>query len=104
MNLETTFCMDVGQVRTGDNAQDTYVRMLQEILRITAPVAYGIAATYPDVTSLVRGLDEHGPLALAGIKKTANKNGAFTDGNIGQAISKRVYKIFRADDPRCMDV
>ncbi|KAL2265519.1 hypothetical protein VTJ83DRAFT_6619 [Remersonia thermophila] len=34
------FCMESGQVRTGDSPKDTYVRVLQEIGRVTAPVAY----------------------------------------------------------------
>jgi crossover junction endonuclease EME1 len=64
MNLDTTFCMDVGQVKTGDDKDDTYVKMLQEIVRITAPIAYGIASEYPNVVALTRGFRENGPLAL----------------------------------------
>jgi hypothetical protein len=45
--------MESGQVKTGENASDTYTKMLQEIIRITAPVAYGIAAKYPTVQKLV---------------------------------------------------
>ncbi|KJZ71918.1 hypothetical protein HIM_08674 [Hirsutella minnesotensis 3608] len=37
------FCMESGQVKTGDGSKDTYVKMLQEIVRITAPIAYGVA-------------------------------------------------------------
>lgn len=37
-------------------------------------------------------------------QKTANKNGAFTDKRIGQAISKRVYKVFTGTDPASHDV
>ena len=64
MNLETSFCMDVGQVKTGDDTNDTFVKMLQEVVRVTAPVAYGIAEKYPNVISLVKGMRRHGPLAL----------------------------------------
>lgn len=56
--------MDVGQVRTGDDKDDTYLKMLQEIVRVTLPVAHGIYARYPSVLSLIRGLREHGPLVL----------------------------------------
>ncbi|KAI9844936.1 MAG: putative monocarboxylate transporter mch1 [Thelocarpon superellum] len=104
MNLETGFCMDSGQVKTGDNADDTYVRMLQEIIRVTAPVAHGIASEFGSVRALVSGLEEQGPLALQSLKKTANKNGAFTDGNIGPAISKRIFKIFTGRDPSSTEV
>ncbi|KAI1108527.1 ERCC4 domain-containing protein [Nemania sp. NC0429] len=98
------FCMESGQVRSGDGAKDTYIRMLQEIARITAPVAYGIATKYKSVTDLIRGLEEEGPLALADCRKSANKDGAITDRTIGQAISKRVHRIFLGQDPTSTDV
>lgn len=98
------FCMESGQVRTGDGAKDTYVRMLQEIARITAPVAYSIVAKYESVTDLIQGLEEEGPLALAECRKSANKDGAITDRTIGQAISKRVHKIFLGRDPTSTEI
>ncbi|CAJ2511897.1 Uu.00g075220.m01.CDS01 [Anthostomella pinea] len=98
------FCMDAGQIRSGENAKDTYVRMLQEITRVTAPIAYGIAAKYGTVTELVQGLEAEGPLALEECRKSANKDGAFTDRNVGQAISRRVHKIFTGRDPGTTDV
>ncbi|KAI1198569.1 ERCC4 domain-containing protein [Nemania serpens] len=101
---DAAFCMESGQVRTGDGAKDTYIRMLQEITRITAPIAYGIVTKYESVTDLVRGLEEEGPLALAECRKSANKDGAITDRTIGQAISKRVHKIFLGQDPTSADV
>jgi crossover junction endonuclease EME1 len=60
--------METGQVKTGENKDDTYVRMLQEVVRITAPIAYGIAQEYPSVVELVEGFQKHGPLALEDIK------------------------------------
>ncbi|OTB16185.1 hypothetical protein K445DRAFT_317165 [Daldinia sp. EC12] len=98
------FCMEVGQVRTGEDARDTYVRMLQEVTRVTAPIAYGVAAKYATVSQLVRGLEENGPLALENCRKCANKDGAFSDRVIGPAVSKRIYKIFTSLDPGSMDV
>ncbi|KAI1351909.1 ERCC4 domain-containing protein [Xylaria sp. FL0043] len=98
------FCMESGQVLTGDGAKDTYILMLQTIGRLTPPIAYGIVAKYPSLTDLVRGLEEEGPLALAECKKGANKDGALTDRTIGQAISKRVHKIFLGQDPTSTDV
>ena len=68
MNLQASFCMDTGQVKTGIDASDTYVKMLQEIIRVTAPVAYGIAAEYPNLYSLVAGFKERGPTALQDLK------------------------------------
>ncbi|KAI0427008.1 ERCC4 domain-containing protein [Xylaria sp. FL1042] len=98
------FCMESGQVLTGDGAKDTYIHMLQTIGRLTPPIAYGIVAKYPSVTDLVRGLEEEGPLALAECRKGANKDGALTDRTIGQAISKRIHKIFLGRDPNSTDV
>ncbi|KAI0865441.1 ERCC4 domain-containing protein [Xylaria cubensis] len=98
------FCMESGQVRTGDGTKDTYIRMLQEVARVTAPIAYGIAAKYESVMDLVHGLENEGPLALAECRKSANKDGALTDRTIGPAISKRVHKIFLGRDPTSTDV
>ncbi|MCJ1288009.1 hypothetical protein MMC26_007362 [Xylographa opegraphella] len=69
-NFEVSFCMDVGQVKTGDDKDDTFVKMLQEVNRVTTPIAYGIAAEYPSVVSLVAAFKEHGPLALAELTLT----------------------------------
>ncbi|KAI9770590.1 MAG: hypothetical protein M1840_003181 [Geoglossum simile] len=104
MDLEASFCMEAGQVKTGEDKNDTFIKMLQEIVRVTAPIAYGIAAEYPDVPSLMNGFKERGVMALQDLKKTANKNGAFTNNNIGQAISKRVYKVFTGKDPASNEV
>jgi crossover junction endonuclease EME1 len=103
-SLDTAFCMESGQVKTGENAADTYTKMLQEIIRITTPIAYGIAAEYPTVQKLVKGLEESGPLALEDIRKCANKDGAFTDRRIGPSISKRVYNVFMGRHAASWDV
>ncbi|KAF5713729.1 Crossover junction endonuclease eme1 [Fusarium mundagurra] len=102
--LGAGFCMESGQVKTGEDAKDTYVRMLQEIVRVTAPIAYGIAAEYGTVSSLVRGLEEYGPTRLEGVKKSANKDGAFSDRMVGQAVSRRMYKVFTGVDETSTDV
>lgn len=72
MNLDTSFCMESGQVKTGDNTLDTYVRMLQEVVRVTAPIAYGIAAEYPSVVALINGFKLHGQTALMDIAVREN--------------------------------
>ncbi|EMT64754.1 Crossover junction endonuclease eme1 [Fusarium odoratissimum] len=102
--LGAGFCMESGQVKTGEDAKDTYVRMLQEIVRVTAPIAYGVAAEFGTVSSLVRGLEERGPTLLEGVKKSANKDGAFTDRMVGQAVSRRMYKVFTGVDETSTDV
>jgi crossover junction endonuclease EME1 len=88
-----SFCIDPGQVRSGEDQHDTYVRLLQEVARITAPVACGIAAEYDTVTKLVRELRRVGPLALENLKRR-NKDGIDSERTVGQAASRRVYSIF----------
>lgn len=90
--------MSNGQVKAGDGAANTYTCMLQEMVRITPGVSNGIAATYPSVQQLVRGFKEEGPLAVAECRMSANRNGAFTDRMVGQAISKRLYNVFMNGD------
>ncbi|KAI0025209.1 hypothetical protein F4780DRAFT_418723 [Xylariomycetidae sp. FL0641] len=98
-SADAGFCMETGQVRTGDGAQDTYARMLQETNRVTAPIAYGIAARYGTVSELVRGLEAEGPFALEDCRKCANKDGAFSHRLVGQAVSRRMHRIFTSRDP-----
>jgi crossover junction endonuclease EME1 len=88
------FCMDVGQVKTGDDAHDTYVKMLQEVQRVTPAMAYGIANRYPNVRALVKAFREEGQLVLEDVRKGANRDGAVTNSRLGPAVSKRLYKVF----------
>ncbi|KAJ5782445.1 hypothetical protein N7457_004219 [Penicillium paradoxum] len=108
------FCMDTGQVKTGVDKQDTFIKMIQEVNRVTAPMAYGIACQYPCVTDLTRGMRMHGAMMLEDIKasplhidldfKSANKNGALTSARIGPAASRRLYKVFTGLDPSSTDI
>lgn len=65
---DSAFCMDTGQVKPGEDKADTFVKMLQEVNRVTASMAYGIAARYPSVVDLVRGMRRHGPTMLEDVK------------------------------------
>lgn len=98
------FCLNVSHLRTGDGPTDTYVKMLQEIARVTAPIAEGVAATFPSVRELVGGFLRLGPLAVSDVAKGANRSGALTDARVGQAMSRRLYRVFTGLDPREMDV
>ncbi|KAM0220611.1 hypothetical protein ACHAPA_003968 [Fusarium lateritium] len=102
--LGAGFCMESGQVKTGEDAKDTYVRMLQEIVRVTAPIAYGVAKEFDTVSELVRGFEATGPTRLEGVRKSANKDGAFSDRTVGQAVSRRMYKVFTGVDETSTDV
>lgn len=68
MDFDTSFCMEAGQVKTGEDKYDTYIKMLQEIGRVTASAAHGIATEYPDVLSLVNGFRERGATGLQDLK------------------------------------
>jgi crossover junction endonuclease EME1 len=96
---DTSFCMDSGQVKTGDGPADTFIRMLQENLRVTAPIAHGIAAEYSTVQLLIKGFQDEGPLALENCLKSANRDGALTNQRVGPAISKRLHSVFTGRDP-----
>lgn len=91
-------------MKTGHDVPDTFIKMLQEINRITAPIAYGIAAEYPSVTKLVQGFEKEGKDMLQELKKSANKDGAVTDREIGKKISRRLWEIFMGRDEGSMDV
>lgn len=68
---DAAFCMDVGQVKSGEDKLDTFVKMLQEVNRVTASMAYGITNQYPSVTDLVRAMRIHGPTMLEDVKVRA---------------------------------
>jgi crossover junction endonuclease EME1 len=96
--------MESGQVKAGNGPAETFARMLQEMVRITASVTYGIAAEYPTVQKLVKGFKDNGPYALQDCKKTANRDGGFTDKRVGPSVSKRVYNVFMSRDAGSYDV
>ncbi|KAL1959122.1 hypothetical protein VTO42DRAFT_2909 [Malbranchea cinnamomea] len=105
MNLQNaSFCMDVGQVKTGEDARDTYVKMIQEVQRVTAPMAYGITTQYGNVRELIVAMKREGPLMLQDVKKCTNKSGALSEARIGPAVSRRLYKVFTGLDPTSTDV
>ena len=90
--------MESGQVRSGEDAADIFTRMLQEMAQITAAAAHSIAAEHPTVRELAMVLQRDGPLALQDCRKTANKNGAFTDRRVGPSISRRLHNVFTGMD------
>ena len=103
-NLKSaSFCMESGQVKTGDNTQETYVKMLQEVQRITPSMAYGIAAEYGSVLKLIQGFRRSNNLMLEDIRKSTNKDGGWSDKRLGPMVSRRLYKIFTGRDPAATD-
>ena len=96
--------MDSGQIKGGDNPAEVYAKMLQTMTRITEPIAYGIAAKYPTVRELAKGLKEEGQGALEDLRKGSNRDGAVTNGKVGKAISRRVHRVFLGKDGGVLDV
>ena len=112
--------METGQVRTGDDEADTFVKMLQQVARITESIASGIASEYPNVAALVKAFDKHGPLALENlavsrhtildrlrtklVQKGHNRNGTRSDARLGPATSKRLHSVFTERNPNAMDI
>ena len=105
MNLDTSFCMESGQVRAGEDARDTFVKLLCEMRGVTASVGWGVEAEIGGgLKQLVERFRKEGKEALAQAKKGANRDGAFTDRNVGKAISKRIHNVFMGRDPGSTDV
>ncbi|KAL8950881.1 MAG: hypothetical protein Q9222_003115 [Ikaeria aurantiellina] len=123
MARDSNFCMDSGQVKCGKDPEETFINMLLANVRVTAPIAYGIAAKYANVDRLVQGFEVKGPLALEHLKvresfleckedrhadimvqKSANKDGSLADRSIGPAISRRLHKVFTDLDPTSTDI
>lgn len=98
-----SFCMDRGQVRTGENSRETFAKMLQEVQRVTPSMAYGILDKYTSVRDLAVGFEKHGNLLLQDLRKSANKDGAWNDRKLGPMASKRLYKVFMGRDPSATD-
>lgn len=65
---DSAFCMESGQVKPGEDAFDSYIRMLQEVSRVTASMAYGVARQHPTVVDLIRGMRGSGPGMLEDVK------------------------------------
>jgi crossover junction endonuclease EME1 len=60
--------METGQVETGRDNHDTYLKILQQVIRITPKEAHGIAAKYPTIIELFNAFEQHGSLVLEDLK------------------------------------
>lgn len=106
--------MESGQVESGKDTEDTYLKILQQIIRIAPKEALTIAAEYPSVRSLVQGFERHGELAIenlmVGFSTSAKiliilmtlqkvSDTGSGDRRIGPAASKMLHRIFVGTDP-----
>ncbi|TGZ82967.1 hypothetical protein EX30DRAFT_358063 [Ascodesmis nigricans] len=94
----------LGNVKTGANPEETFVRMLQEISRVTIPAATGIVGRTASVKGLVEMLEERGADALSAVRTRQTRSGAPSEKKVGKAISRRIAGVFMGTDPGIDDV
>lgn len=107
------FCMESGQIKTADTRTEIFVRMLQELPRITPSVAWGIVeAGFPGVRELVRGFRDaerrDGRVAakemLQDARKAVNRDGGVSERRLGPAVSRRLWRVFFGECEAVVDV
>lgn len=97
--------MDAGQVTTGIDASDTFIKMLEVMKGIANGHSRAIAGEYGTVQELVQAFERRGGEgAVAELRKEQNRTGGFSDTAIGPAVSKRLFKIFTGTDPLSSDI
>lgn len=89
--------------RKASSTTDALEAMLQEVQGITPSAAAGIAAEYPNFSTLMRAFeraerrgDAETLLAECEIKNL--KNGTASGRKLNKALAKRVYQVFRGSD------
>jgi hypothetical protein len=60
--------MEAGQIEKGKDKDDTYIKMLQQNVRVTQSIAHDIVSQYPSLIELVRGFKKEGKLLLQDIE------------------------------------
>ncbi|CAG8956920.1 hypothetical protein HYFRA_00011969 [Hymenoscyphus fraxineus] len=98
------FCMESGQIKSGDDTPDTFDKILQQIIRITPGISQAIVAEHKTVQGLVQAFENDGPGAVKDLCKAINKNGGVSDKKVGQAASKRIFNVFMGRDEKSFDV
>ncbi|GAA5892947.1 hypothetical protein JCM8208_004132 [Rhodotorula glutinis] len=92
------------KVQSGKDLQDTYIKLLASLPKVTEPVAKGIVAEYPTLRELYEaweaceGERERREM-LVGIGKGRNLDGTATHRAIGKDLSATVYRIMTSRDP-----
>ncbi|BGP38448.1 hypothetical protein JCM10450v2_002394 [Rhodotorula kratochvilovae] len=92
------------KVASGKDLQDTYIKMLASLPKVTEPVAKGIVAEYPTLRTLYEAWaacrDEKGRREmLVGIGRGRNLDGTATHRAIGKDLSATIYRIMTGRDP-----
>ncbi|GAA6043905.1 hypothetical protein JCM8097_004099, partial [Rhodosporidiobolus ruineniae] len=95
---------DLDKIPSGKDLQDTYIKLLASLPRVTEPVAKGIVGEYPTLRGLYEAWErEAGEKErremLVGIGKGRNIDGTATHRAIGTTLSASIYKIMTSRDP-----
>jgi crossover junction endonuclease EME1 len=91
--------MDVGQVRSGTNAEDTFSKMLQQVHMSTEGVAKAIQMRYPSVQKLFDAFLTGGDDVLKDIPIVRNRAGGVATGRaLGPAMSRKMARVFTGKD------
>lgn len=99
-NLKSaSFYMGSGQFKTGEDAQETFVKMLENQQRVTPSIAQSVVSRWSSPRELVAAFRRNDNLMLEDVRKSTNKDGGYSDKRIGPVISKRMYKVFLGRDP-----
>ncbi|KAK6500620.1 hypothetical protein TWF506_003388 [Arthrobotrys conoides] len=94
LNSSANFCMDVGQVPSGKNAEDTYNKLLQTVHMSTAGMAAAIQSEYPSLQKLYRAFLDGGEDVLKDIRVIRNGNGRA----LGPAMSRKIARVLMGMD------
>ncbi|GAA6049782.1 hypothetical protein JCM3770_002158 [Rhodotorula araucariae] len=86
------------KVASGKDLQDTYIKMLAALPKVTEPVAKGIVAEYPTLRALYEAWaacsdEKHRREMLVGIGRGRNLDGTATHRAIGKDLSAAIYRI-----------
>lgn len=68
MYLDRSFCMEKGQIKSGNGTEDTFHKMLQQVHRVTPQVADAITSVYKSAHALIRGFQQGGPDILENLQ------------------------------------
>jgi crossover junction endonuclease EME1 len=98
-----SFYMGAGSYKTGEDAGETFCRMLEGQQRVTPSIAQSIVSRWSSPRELVQAFRASDNLMLEDVRKSTNKDGGYSDKRIGPVISKRMYKVFLGRNPEATD-
>ncbi|CAN6598930.1 hypothetical protein TRVA0_001S06524 [Trichomonascus vanleenenianus] len=91
--LLTNENVEIGTIRSGADAKDTFIKSLEQIKYVTPGVAQAISSRYTGIKELRASLTRQGIDALVGIRK------GDTGRAIGRSLAEQIRSIFHSKDP-----